>query len=130
MIIAVTTENGQVFQHFGHTKTFTLYQVEGQKVQGKKLLETGAAGHSALSGLLAGQDVAVLICGGIGGGARNMLGAAGIQIVSGAQGSTDEAVAAYLAGNLQDSPEGACHGHDHEEGHHSCGEHSCGGSCH
>ncbi len=129
MIIAVTTENGQVFQHFGHTKTFTLYTVEGGEVRGKEILETGAAGHSALSGLLASKGVGHLICGGIGGGARNMLDAAGIGIVAGVQGNADEAVAAFLAGKLHDDPAGACQGHSHDEGH-NCGEHSCGGGCH
>ena len=33
MRIAVTYENGQIFQHFGHTETFKIYDVEEGKVE-------------------------------------------------------------------------------------------------
>ncbi len=32
MRVAVTYENGQIFQHFGHTETFKIYDVEEGKV--------------------------------------------------------------------------------------------------
>ena len=86
--------------------------------------------QSALAGLLAGQNVDVLICGGIGGGAQAALTEAGIELCAGAQGDADQAVEAYLKGELVSS--GATCDHHHEEGH-SCGEHeeghSCGSNC-
>ena len=133
--IAVTYENGQVFQHFGRTETFKIYEVLDGKVTGSKLLESNGVGHGSLAGLLAENQVDVLICGGLGGGAMSALESQGIEICAGAQGDTDTAVEAFLKGELTNAGANCDHhgeGHscgDHEEGH-SCGEHGCGGGCH
>ena len=133
MKIAVTYDNGNVFQHFGKTESFKVYEVEGQKVVSSEVIGSNGSGHGALAGLLAEQGVDVLICGGIGGGAQAALSEADIELCAGAQGNTDEAVEAYLKGELVSSGvncdhhgEGHSCGH-HEEGH-SCGD-SCGGGC-
>ena len=130
MKIAVTYDNGNVFQHFGRTEQFKVYEVEDNKVVSSEVIGSGGAGHGALAGLLAGQDVDVLICGGIGGGAQAALAEAGVELCAGAEGNTDEAVEAYLRGELVST--GANCDHHHEEGH-DCGGHdeghSCGGGC-
>ena len=143
MKIAVTYDNGNVFQHFGKTESFKVYEVEDQKVVSSEVISSNGSGHGALAGLLAEQGVDVLICGGIGGGAQAALSEADIELCAGAQGNTDEAVEAYLKGELVSSGvncdhhgEGHSCGH-HEEGHscggheegHSCGGHEEGGSC-
>lgn len=137
MKIAVTYENGLVFQHFGHTEQFKIYEVMDGKIVNAEVVNTNGQGHGALAGFLAEAGVSVLICGGIGGGARNALAAAGIELFGGAFGSADMQVAAYLAGNLMYNPNVQCnhHGHDHGEGHncgghghgegHNCGSHGC-----
>ena len=131
MKIAVTYDNGNVFQHFGKTENFKVYEVEDNKVVSSEVIGSNGTGHGALAGLLAEQGIDVLICGGIGGGAQNALAEAGIQLCSGAQGNTDEVVEAYLKGELV-SAGTTCDHHHHEEGH-SCGDHeeghSCGGTC-
>ena len=43
MKIAVTYENGQVFQHFGHTEQFKIYEAAEGKVVSARVVETGAA---------------------------------------------------------------------------------------
>ena len=130
MKIAVTYDNGNVFQHFGRTKQFKVYEVEDNKVVSSEVIGSGGTGHGALAGLLAGQDVDVLICGGIGGGAQAALAEAGVELCAGTEGNTDEAVEAYLRGELVST--GANCDHHHEEGH-DCGGHdeghSCGGGC-
>ena len=70
MKIAVTYENGQVFQHFGHTSQFKLYEVENGQIKGSEVVDTGDSGHGALAGFLQEKGVSTLICGGIGGGAE------------------------------------------------------------
>ena len=40
MRIAVTYENGNIFQHFGHTQAFKLYVVEDGKVVHSEVLPT------------------------------------------------------------------------------------------
>ena len=67
MNIAVTYENGQVFQHFGHTQQFKVYQVEDGRVLSSRIEETGESGHGALAGFLKEHGVDTLLCGGIGG---------------------------------------------------------------
>ena len=100
MKIAVTYENGQVFQHFGHTEQFKIYEAAEGKVVSARVVETGGSGHGALAGFLRGLGVDTLICGGIGGGARSALAEAGIQLYPGASGSADAQVEALLAGSL------------------------------
>lgn len=124
MKIAVTYENGSVFQHFGHTAQFKLYTVEGGKVVSSCRKDTGGTGHGALAAWLQALDVDVLICGGIGAGARNALGAAGIQIFGGVRGDADEAVEMFLAGVLEYDPCARCSHHGAE--HHGCGQHHHG----
>ena len=78
MKIAVTYENGNIFQHFGHTAQFKVYKVSEGKIVSEEILDTNGSGHGALAGLLGQQGINVLICGGIGGGARYALMEAGI----------------------------------------------------
>lgn len=125
MRIAVTYEDGNIFQHFGHSEQFKLYDVEEGKIVNTQVVDTNGQGHGALAGFLTGAKVDVLICGGIGGGAQNALAQAGIQLYGGVAGSCDAAVDALLANNLGYNPNVQCSHHGHGEGH-SCGGHSCG----
>ena len=136
MKIAVTYDNGNIFQHFGKTENFKVYEVEDNQVVSSEVIGSNGTGHGALAGLLSEQGVDGLICGGIGGGAQAALAEAGVELCSGAEGDVDAAVEAYLNGTLT-SAGATCDHHDHEEGH-SCGDHcgsheeeesSCGGSC-
>ena len=139
MKIAVTYDNGNVFQHFGKTEFFKVYEVEDNKVVSSEVIGSNGTGHGALAGLLADRNVDVLICGGIGGGAQAALAEAGVELCAGAEGDTDQVVEAYLKGELVSTGANCDHHHgeehscgDHEDGH-SCGdhgeEHSCGGGC-
>ena len=127
MRIAVTYDNGQIFQHFGHTEYFKVYDVEDDKILSSEVVDTNGSGHGALAGVLNALNADALICGGIGGGAQNALAAAGIRLYAGVSGDADAAVEALLAGNLEYGTEANCdhHGHDHGEGH-QCGNHGCG----
>ncbi|MGI5896037.1 MAG: NifB/NifX family molybdenum-iron cluster-binding protein [Oscillospiraceae bacterium] len=125
MVIAVTAEGNQVFQHFGHTKLFKLFTVEEGKVVARSDLDTSMSGHEALAVILRQNGVSLLICGGIGGGAKAALQSAGIELVAGASGDIETAVADYLSGALQHNPNVQCthhHGEGHEHGH-TCGHH-------
>lgn len=126
MKIAVTYDNGNIFQHFGRTEFFKVYQVEDDQIVSSEVIGSNGVGHGALAGLLADQDVDVLICGGIGGGAQAALQEAGVELCAGAQGDADQAVKAYLKGELVST--GANCDHHHGEGH-SCGSHEEGHSC-
>lgn len=132
MRIAVTYENGNIFQHFGHTEQFKVYDVENGKIVKTDVIDTNGSGHGALAGVLSALKADALICGGIGGGAQAALAENGIKLYGGVSGSADEAVNALIAGNLSFNPDVHCEHHDHEHGGkaHACGEHGCGhGNC-
>ena len=131
MRIAVTYENGEIFQHFGHTQQFKIYDIQDGKIVASEVVDTNGSGHGALAGVLHALHADVLICGGIGGGAQMALAAANIQLYGGVSGNADEAVEALVEGKLAYNPNVQCnhHGHHHGESH-TCGNHSCGsGHC-
>lgn len=127
MRIAVTYEDGQVFQHFGHTSQMKVYDVEDGQVVKEQIADTSGSGHGALAGFLSDLKADVLICGGIGGGAQQALAQAGIRLYGGVAGSADDAVREFLAGALDYNPDVRCSHHGH--GHGGCGEdkHGCAG---
>ena len=134
MKIAVAYENGEVFQHFGHTEAFKFYETDDDNnIINEEVVSTNGQGHSALAEFLVNNGVRFLICGGIGGGAQAALKEAGIFLYAGISGDADTAVKSLIAGTLEHNPVATCHHHDGEhdgEGHH-CGEHGCGEhSCH
>ena len=124
MKIAVTYANGLIFQHFGHSEFFKLYEVQDGQILSTEVVSAAGSGHGALAGFLKGHKVDALICGGIGGGARNALAEAGIALYPGVSGSADDSVKALLEGQLIYNPGTVCN--HHHEGGHSCGGHSCG----
>lgn len=132
MRIAVTYENGEIFQHFGHTETFKLYDIEDGKIVGEQIVPTNGSGHGALAGFLNAAKVDALICGGIGMGAQMALADAGIKLYAGVQGSADDAAKALAEGTLNYDPDAHCdhHGHHHngECGHDHCEDHHCHGN--
>ena len=130
MKIAVTYENGQIFQHFGHTKQFKIYTVDSGLIVKSEVLDTLGSGHGALAGFLTMLGVEALICGGIGAGAQTALGNAGIKIYGGCKGNADKAVENFVLGVLDYDPLARCDHHDHDHSH-DCGEHDCGShTCH
>ena len=126
MKIAVTYENGQIFQHFGHSKQFKIYTVEDGKIVSAHVIDTNGSGHGALAGLLSSVRTDVLICGGIGGGAQMALAQAGIKLFAGVHGDADKAVESFAAGTLAYDPNAKCDHHDHHGEDHTCGSHGCG----
>ena len=128
MKIAATYDNGMIFQHFGHTEYFKIYDIENEEIVSSQVVSTNGNGHGALAGFLSENGVDVLVCGGIGGGAQMALRNAGIQLFGGVSGEADEVVKALLSGSLVYNPAVRCTHHDHDG--HSCGhhhhDHGCG----
>ena len=131
MRIAVTYENGEIFQHFGHSEQFKLYDVENGKIIGEQIVDTKGSGHGALAGFLHAVEADALICGGIGMGAQMALADAGIRLYAGVQGSADEAAKALAEGTLEYDPDARCDHHEHHHGdcaHDHCADHHCHGN--
>ena len=127
MRIAVTYDNGDIFQHFGHTEQFKVYDVDNGAIVASQTVDTNGNGHGALAGVLSALSADVLICGGIGGGEQMALTQAGIKLYGGVSGNADAAVAAFLNVKLDFNPDVRCNHHDHHHGEdHVCGDHGCG----
>lgn len=130
MKVAVTYENGEVFQHFGHTETFKIYTIEDKKIVSSEVVGADGFGHCALADFLMQNGITTIICGGIGPGAVNALNSYGITVFAGNVGKADDVVNSLLNGTLAYNPFANCSHHD-QEGQHNCGEHSChSGNCH
>lgn len=123
MKIAVTYENGNIFQHFGHTKEFKIYDIKDNKIESEEVVFADGSGHGALADFLLLRNVNALICGGIGDCAKTALDNAGIKLYGGVCGNADEAVKSFLAGTLQFNPDVNCTHHENKE-------HNCGKDCH
>lgn len=120
MKIAVTydEDNEQIFQHFGHTETLKIYNVENNKVISVQILSTDGQGHSVIADFLNDVDAKVLICGGIGPCAISALQEYGIVLCAGISGNADEAVDNFLKGTLDYQTGANC---SHHNENHSCG---------
>ena len=130
MKLAITYDNGEVFQHFGHTEQFKLYDIENGAIVGEQIVGTNGSGHGALAGFLRDAQADALICGGIGSGAQTSLRDAGIALYAGVSGSADEAAKAFAEDKLAFDPNAHCSRHEHEHGEgHSCGHHGEDGHC-
>ena len=130
MKIGVTYENGKIFQHFGHTEEFKFYDVENNEIKHEQTVNTNGQGHGALAAFLAQNNIEILICGGIGGGAKVALAEAGIKVYGGVTGNADEAVRKFITGNLEFNPDIYCVHHQNSCGEHHCDEdkHGCKGN--
>ena len=131
MKVAITYENGEVFQHFGHTENFKVYTIENGKVLSSEIISSNGTGHESLAGMLKGLGIETLICGGIGGGAKVALAQEGVTVYPGTSGNADEVMKSFLNGTLNYNPDTMCSHHSHEHGDgegHNC--HGGGHSCH
>ena len=125
MRIAVTYENGNVFQHFGHTEAFKFYDTESGNVIAEEIVGVNGGGHGALADFLLANKVDVLICGGIGGGAQTAVVKSGIKLYGGVRGDADDAVKDFLEGKLSYDPDVCCNHHEHSGADHQCKDHIC-----
>ena len=126
MKIAVpVASNNQVDDHFGHCKFYNVFNITNEgKISDMQVVPSveGCGCKSNIALELAADGVSILLAGGIGNGAINVLNNAGIQVIRGCSGDVTVLIRDYVAGILTDSGE-SCHHHD---AHHSVGsDHQC-----
>ncbi len=117
MKIAATYQNGQIFQHFGHTEQFKIYEIEDGRIVSSEVVGNGGNGHEALTVYLRNMGVTRLMCGGIGGGAISALSKMGIEVYPGLSGNPDDFAGKVASGELKPSMTANC---DHHGGNHTC----------
>ena len=122
--VPVTSDN-QIDGHFGHCEFYKVFTVsEKNEIAETKIIPSvqGCGCKSNIASVLAADGVSVMLAGGIGEGAINVLKNAGIKVIRGCSGNPDQVVNQYIAGLINDSGE-SCKQHEdhHKEGH----EHTC-----
>lgn len=117
--IAVATEAGQITEHFGYCKSFTIFDVENGEIVKTESIPNPGHKPGFLPNFLNDMGVTVVIAGGMGSGAVEIFTEKGIEIITGAKGSVEAAAKSYLQGALK-STGAVCHDHQH---HDECGEH-------
>ena len=120
MKIAMPTENGMIYQHFGHAQEFTIYEVEAELIKWKEVVSTEGSGHEALADFLTVHSVNVVICGNIGSGAKNALREKRMELIPGVAGNADDMIIKYLSGEKMGNPDTECSHHSHEQGQCDC----------
>ncbi len=118
--IPITADN-RIDDHFGHCEFYGVYTVsESNEIVDVQTIksEQGCGCKSNIAGVLSEQGVSLMLAGGIGGGAINVLNSWGIDVVRGCSGNPVDAVNEFVSGKLTDSGE-TCHQHGShgEEGH-------------
>ena len=127
MIVAVAVENGKVCPHFGHSPSFSFYEINDGKIISEKNIESPGHGHGILPEFIASNGAKVVIAGGMGQGAVHGCASYGIQVVTGVEGNADMAVELYAKGELSPKIETcSCHGHSHS---HNEGHYCSSGKC-
>lgn len=117
MKIAATFDvsTNTIFQHFGKTQNFKIYEIVENKIIESKIIDNGGFGHHDLATYLKNMGVEILILGNRGQGAIDALNNAGIKQLAGITGNPDVAVQEFLSGTLKDNPDAKCNHHGEHE---------------
>ncbi|HBJ06882.1 MAG TPA: dinitrogenase iron-molybdenum cofactor biosynthesis protein, partial [Erysipelotrichaceae bacterium] len=115
MRIAVSYKDGEVFQHFGHSSEFKIYETDHNEIIKSEVITVEGHGHVSVSNALKEQNVNIVLCGGIGQGAKTALAGFGIHSFGGVTGNADEAVKKYLSGQLEFTTDVTCTKHESGE---------------
>ncbi len=110
------TKNGQINDHFGHCEFYKIYTVsESNEIIDEETIESGqgCGCKSNIAITLAKAEVSIMLAGGIGEGAINVLNSAGIKVIRGCSGNSLEVVKQYIEGKIADSGS-SCHSHEHQ----------------
>ena len=128
MKIAVpVTSNNQVDDHFGHCESYVVFNISpnGDIVDMQTIPSVQGCGcKSNIADTLSSDGVSVMLTGGIGGGAINVLKLAGIEVIKGCSGNAAELVKLYISGVLKDSGE-ICHTHESHQTYGNGNDHTC-----
>ena len=127
MKLAVTYADGQVFPHFGQCNQFKIYDVNDGKIGFSMVISAAGEGHAPRVSFLRMLGVQVLLCGGIGPSAVQMLEDLAITPIFGVSGDADKAVEDFMAGKLTENSAELC-SQARPDGIHGCGF-GCEGGC-
>ena len=120
MKIAVPVNSmNEIDGHFGHCEYYDVFTISGDNEISEVeriTSENGCGCKSNIAVTLAHKGVTIMLAGGIGQGAINVLNHAGINVIRGCSGSAKNNVLLYLEGKINDGGS-SCDHHEHGEGH-------------
>jgi predicted Fe-Mo cluster-binding NifX family protein len=121
--VPVTRENN-IDSHFGHCESYNVYSVsENNEITNIRNIASpqGCGCKSDIATVFAADGVTIMLAGGIGDGAINVLGRSGIEVIRGCSGDATEVVKQFLSGSVADSGS-SCQQHNdhHHDGGHQC----------
>jgi predicted Fe-Mo cluster-binding NifX family protein len=120
-ICVPVTKDNMIDDHFGHCEFYNVFTISEKggitKVQTIES-EQGCGCKSNIASVLAENGVTIMLAGGIGGGAINVLNNSGIDVIRGCSGNPTEIVKQYVAGSIIDNGI-SCQQHEnhHANGH-------------
>ena len=124
-IAVPVTKNNQIDGHFGHCEFYEMYTIsENNEIIDVQTLKSqqGCGCKSNIASVLSDNGVSIMLAGGIGVGAINVLNNYGIQVIRGCSGNASDRVKQFVDGKIFDSGE-SCLQH---ERHHGYGQnHKC-----
>ena len=107
MKVVVSTDSGNVAEHFGRCPQFTIAEIENGKVVNKEVIDNPGHSTGSLPKFFSEKGVEVLIAGGAGFRAQQFCQQYGIRLVLGVSGSVEEALQSFAQGKLE-SGESSC----------------------
>jgi len=109
--IAIPTNDGKLWAHFGKAPQVTIFTVENNQVKDSVVVPAPEHEHGAMPRFLAAQGCTDVVCGGLGGGAVNLLQQLNIRVHAGAPAlPVEEVIKMFLDGTIVYG-DGSCH-HD------------------
>ena len=101
MKIAISTDSGNVSEHFGRCPEFTILDIENGALKGREVITNPGHHPGFLPEFLKKAGVECIIAGGMGMRAQDLFDAAGIKTIMGVSGSIDEVIKSLLSGTLK-----------------------------
>lgn len=111
-----TNDEVTVEEHFGHCEKFAVYSIKNGEIVQKDILVAPEHAPGVFPRFIAANNIDVVITGGMGQRAIDLIKANGGQVILGAAGNIKDVLDVYLSGSLY-SKGSACSHHHHEEGH-------------
>jgi predicted Fe-Mo cluster-binding NifX family protein len=113
MKVALSTKNNMITEHFGHCDYFVVYDIDQNEIKGSTLIKNPPHQKGYLPKFLKEQGVDVVIAGGIGQMAVNLLNDLGVECYMNVQGDVDTVIEKYLNHDLENTGK-PCTEHHHE----------------
>ncbi|MDD5936306.1 MAG: NifB/NifX family molybdenum-iron cluster-binding protein [Clostridiales bacterium] len=111
MRVAVSYDNGNIFNHVGDAKEFKIYDIEDGKIVSTEVLKSSGSGRAMVVDFVSTHFCDVLICNEICSGAKGAVNEAGTKVYGAVTGNADDAVEKLIQNQLEDGDTVICH-HD------------------